>query len=166
MIKNYLDVLEESLLKKIKVLDKISDYNVKQEQLFKTIGNGQDAVSNPDFEQFDKYVQEKDELIQELTKLDNGFETLYNRIAEQLKQNRSQYSEKIKKLQELIGQITEKSVRIQAQEARNKELVEKYFKDVRSGIKQGRRSSKAAYDYYKNMNRTNVIPPQFMDTKK
>lgn len=166
MIENYLDILEESLQRKIQVLDKISDYNVKQEQLFRTIHNQPEAVTNPDFDKFDEYVEEKESLIQELTKLDSGFDTLYQRISEQLKQNRAQYAEKIKILQELISRIMEKSVAIQAQEARNKDLVEQYFKNVRAGIKTGRKSSKAAYDYYKNMNRTNVIPPQFMDTKK
>lgn len=165
MIENYLDVLEESLHKKIEVLDKIALYNEKQERLFKKLEEQQETTE-PDFEKFDEYVQEKEELIQELTKLDSGFEALYDRLREQLSQGKERYADKIRQLQDLIGQIMEKSVSIQAQEARNKKQIEQYFKDARAGIKTGRKSSKAAYDYYKNMNRTNVIPPQFMDTKK
>ena len=69
-------------------------------------------------------------------------------------------------MQELVTKVTETSVTIQAQEARNKQLVERYFSKQRAGIKKSRTASKAAYDYYKNMNNANHVPPQFMDSKQ
>lgn len=158
MTENYLTLLEESLQKKLKVLDKIQDYNLRQQEVFQT-GNAQ-------LDRFDEYVAEKGALIEELTALDNGFESLYERVAEELKDNREKYAEQIKRLQELVTKVTESGVTIQAQEARNKQLIEKYFSKQRTGIKNGRVASKAAYDYYKNMNNTGNVPPQFMDSKK
>ena len=72
----------------------------------------------------------------------------------------------LERLQQLVTEVTETSVTIQAQEARNKKLIENFFRKEREGIRVGRQSSKAAYDYYKNMNRSSVVPPQFMDSKK
>ena len=158
MMESYLTLLEESLQKKLQVLDKIQAYNLKQQELFQT--------DNAKLDQFDEYVAEKGALIEELTTLDNGFETLYERVSEELKDNREKYAEQIKRLQELVSKVTEQGVTIQAQEARNKQLIERYFAKQRTGIKTSRVASKAAYDYYKNMSNTGHVPPQFMDSKK
>lgn len=158
MMENYLDILEECLQKKLKVLEEIAAYNQEQEQLL-----GKESVS---LEELDENMSHKDELIRKVTALDEGFETLYERIKEQLLTNKDVYKEQIIKLQQLISQITEKGVSIQAQEARNKKLIEDYFKRERSQLRQNRQSSKAAYNYYKSVNNTNVVMPQMMDQKK
>lgn len=158
MMDNYLGILEESLQKKLKVLEEIAVYNKEQEQLLR-----KESVS---LEELDKNMSHKDELIQKVTALDEGFETLYERIKEQILTHKDDYKEQIRKLQQLISQVTEKSVSIQAQEARNKKLIEDYFKRERSQLRQNRQSSKAAYNYYKSVNNTNVVMPQMMDQKK
>lgn len=158
MMKNYLGILEESLQKKLKVLEDISVYNQEQEKLLR-----EESVS---MEELDENMNLKDELIQKVTALDEGFETLYERIREQLLVNKDAYKEQIQRLQQLISQVTEKNVSIQAQEARNKKLLEDYFKRERSQLRQNRQSSKAAYNYYKSANNTNVVMPQMMDQKK
>jgi phage host-nuclease inhibitor protein Gam len=117
-------------------------------------------------DELDENMAKKDELIKQLTALDDGFETLYAKIGEQLAAQKDKYKPQIKRLQELISRVTEKSVSIQAQEARNKKLIEDYFKGQRNEIRRGRKSSKVAYDYYKNMSGANVIQPQFMDHKQ
>ena len=66
----------------------------------------------------------------------------------------------------LVAEVTETGVAIQAQEARNKKLIEDYFRREREGIREGRKSSKAAINYYKNMNKSSVVMPYFMDSKK
>ncbi len=156
-MENYLNVLEESLNKKIQVLARIQEYNARQQEIFQS-----DAVN---MDEFDRYVEEKGELIEELTRLDNGFEILYANLAEQLKEDRTRYAAQIKSLQELIGQVTDMGVTVQAQEARNKMLIEDYFRRAREDIGKGRKASKAAFDYYRNMSNTNHVPPQFMDSK-
>ena len=158
MINNYLEILEDSLRKKSVVLDEIKEYNNNQEQLLKS--------ENLSMEDLDANMEQKDGLIQKLTELDEGFETLYGRIKEQLSGSKDTYKVQIKRLQELISQITEKSVSVQAQEARNKKLIEDYFLREKSQIRQGKKASKAAYGYYKSMSNSNALPPQFMDQKK
>ena len=67
-------------------------------------------------------------------------------------------------MQELISEITEKSVSIQAQEARNKGMIENYFARERGQLRQSRQVSKAAYGYYKSM--SNGVSSQLLDQKK
>lgn len=158
MTENYLVLLEESLRRKLQVMAEIRDYNHRQQEVFQS--------DHVDVDQFDGYVAEKGALIDKLVSLDNGFEKLYDRVAEELKGNREKYAAQIKNLQELITQVTEAGVAIQAQEARNKKLVEDYFRKEKEGIRMGRKTSKAAVDYYRNMNKSSVVMPLFMDSKK
>ena len=155
---NYLNVLEESLYKKLELLDKIQVYNEAQYQVF---SNGDVQV-----DKFDEYINEKGNLIEQVLKLDEGFETLYANISEELKKNRSLYTEKIERLKSLVKQVTDKSVAVQAQEARNKVLIESYFSKEREQIGQGRRSSTVAYNYYANVNKAVQSQPQFMDSRQ
>lgn len=157
-MESQLHVLSESLDEKLKVLKEIQEYNLRQEQAFK---NGE-----ADLEDFDEAVEEKDRLIERLMRLDDGFETMYAKLAEELKENRKYYAEQIKELQIKITKVTEMGVTIQAQEARNKKLVEDYFAKARAGIRQNRQSSKAAYDYYKSMSGVHLDQSHFMDSKQ
>lgn len=155
---NYLKILEDSLLKKIKVLDDIAVYNEEQKKLF--------SGEKVDMDKFDEYIDKKGELINALNRLDEGFETLYARLAEQLKDNKADYAQQIKRLQQLVKEVTDKSMSVQAQEARNKALIEEYFSKERLSLINSRRTSKAAFDYYKSMSSANSISPQFMDSKQ
>ncbi|MBR6665237.1 MAG: flagellar protein FliT [Lachnospiraceae bacterium] len=157
-MKNYLGVLEDSLYKKLKLLDKIQTYNEAQYQVF--------SGDNVQIEKFDEYIEEKGVLIEQVLKLDEGFEALYANVAEELKGNRERYASEIRILQELIRQVTEKSVAVQAQEARNKALIESYFAKEKEQIGQGRRSSAVAYNYYANVNKAVQAQPQFMDSRQ
>lgn len=156
-MENYLNVLEESLYKKLAILDSIQDYNERQFRVF--------CEESPKLEEFDATIEEKGRLIEEMNRLDSGFEILYANLAEQLKQNRDRYAPQIQKLQELITQVTDQSMTIQAQEARNKRLIEEYFTRERSRIREGRKNSKAALGYYKSMSQTHYVEPQFLDDK-
>lgn len=155
---NYLKILEESLRKKLQVLDEIQAYNEKQKQVFQS-----DSV---ELDEFDAAVEEKGKLIEQISKLDEGFETLYSNVAKELEDNKEKYAGQIQTLKQLVQQVTEKGVSVQAQEARNKALIEAYFAKERNQLRQGRQSSKVAYDYYKSMSNTNTVPPQFLDSKQ
>ncbi len=157
-MESQLNILSESLDQKLKVLEEIQQYNLKQEQAFK---NGEADIAG-----FDEAVEEKDCLIERLMRLDDGFETMYAKLAEELKENRTQHAAQIKVLQEKIAKVTEMGVTIQAQEARNKKLVEDYFAKARAGVRQNRQSSKVAYDYYKSMSGANLAQSRFMDSKQ
>ena len=155
-MENYLEILTDSLKKKSKVLDEIMLYYSDQENLLR-----QESIS---LEELDANMELKDGLIQKLVQLDDGFETLYERIKEKLLTQKDQYKAQIGQMQELISEITEKSVSIQAQEARNKGMIENYFARERGQLRQSRQVSKAAYGYYKSM--SNGVSSQLLDQKK
>lgn len=155
---NSLEVLSESLDMKIQVLKEIEEYNKKQTEAF--------SKDEPDMTGFDEAIEEKGILIEKLEKLDEGFEVMYEKVSALLSKDREKYAEKIRELQSKISIITDLSVSIQAQEARNKSLIENYFLKAKRGIRNGRVGSKAAYDYYKNMSGMNVVEAQFLDSKK
>ena len=158
MINNYLTVLQESLEKKNAILDAIQEANRAQSELFKS--------EKLDLEKFDSYVEQKDGYIKELETLDDGFETLYNNVKQELQQNKALYAVQIKRMQALIGEITEKSVSIQAQESRTRDMITAYFKNERQALGQGRRSSKVAMGYYQNLSKANQEASRIMDLKK
>lgn len=158
MTGNYLTLLEESLKEKLQVMAEIQKYNLRQQEIFQS--------GQADMDKFDEYVAEKGVLVEKVTALDSGFESLYAKVAEELQGNREQYAEQIKSLQSLVAEVTDRNVEIMAQEARNKKLVEDFFRRERDGIRMGRKSSKAAIGYYKTMSKSAVVAPQFMDKKK
>ena len=73
-------------------------------------------------------------LVSELLKMDEGFTSLFNRVKEQLLANKEQYSNEIKAMQQLIREVTELGVKVEAQEARNKSVVEERFRSMRKKI--------------------------------
>lgn len=151
-------VLVQSLEKKSRILDEIIKENAAQETLFK-----QDEL---DIEALDVSADRMGELAEKLELLDEGFEAVYDRIREELIENKSAYREEIKRMQELISEITEKVVGINAARMRNKLQAEKQFKKSRQQIGKASSKMKASQNYYNNMNRLNFVDPQFYDNKK
>lgn len=157
-MENYLSVLEDSLKKKLQILDELATYTMEQQELLK--------AEELDYDAFDQLVEKKDPLVRMIMELDRGFETVYDRIKEQLIGNKERYVVQIRTLQDLISELTDKSVKLQAMEQRNKIAVEQQFHKSREKIRQGRQNKQAALNYYKNMSNSNYVPPQFLDNKK
>ena len=158
MISASLDMLEESLQKKVEILGKIEEQNEAQREL----------LSNPeevDESAFDETVNAKGKLIDEINTLDDGFQSLFDRVKEEIGSQKDLYADQIKRMQKLIQEITGKSASIEASEHRNKKLAEKYFSTAREAMNQSKNSSVAAFNYYQTMNNFKNIPPQFMDKK-
>jgi flagellar biosynthesis/type III secretory pathway chaperone len=154
----YVDILIQSLDKKISILDEI----IKADKVQR------DGLEDPnlDPDDFDKTVEQKSALIEQLEQLDNGFEETFNKVKEELDQNRDNYKEEIATMQEQIRKITDRSMEIQRQEAQNRELMRQKFATVRKQVKEVRQSQKVVNQYYKNMMKRNYVDPQFMDNKK
>ena len=157
MDQNYINILEESLEKKNKVL---SDMLTLSEQQAAIISD------DMDLSELDPFIEKKGELIETLEKLDEGFETVYERVSEELKGNKEKYADKIKHMQSLIQQITEKSTAISSQEERNKSKLQAFFGKKRNEVKEGRMNSKVAMNYYKVQSNSGFVDSQFMDDKK
>ena len=158
MKQTYIDIMIQSLDRKLQVLNQIIEVNIRQGNILED--------KEASVEEFDKTVEEKAELIEQMQQLDSGFEKLYARVEEELKSNKEDHAEEIKMMQSRIRSITDKSMEIQAQEARNKDLFVRkmtYVKDTAKGL---RTNSKVATQYYKNMMKLNYVDPQFMDNKK
>ena len=82
---NYVQMMRESLEKKIRILEEIRLLNREQNQIL------QDDNATPD--QFDENIDKKQVLIDQLTGLDNGFQQMYNRVREALNSNRALYAD-------------------------------------------------------------------------
>ena len=155
---DYLDVMVQSLQKKVKVLDGIIQKNKEQRQILEK--------EDLDAEAFEKNVQEKSDMIDQINFLDEGFEELYGRVKSVIEAEKQAHREDILLMKQLITEITEKSVTIQSEEVRNRKLVEYRFSQERKKAMGKRSSSAAANMYYKNMAKLNYVDTQFMDKKK
>ena len=151
-MESQLSILQESLTAKRQVLLEIQEYNRKQEEVF--------TAEEVDMSLFDTALEEKERLIQKLTRLDDGFEAMYQRLAEELQGNRERYAGQIRILQQQIREITDLGVSIQAQEVRNKALIESYFSRERKNMHKNLQNSAKAYNFYKNMSNLNAVSNQ------
>lgn len=158
MTEKYLAVLQESLQKKLDVLGEILRISRQQSDIL--------AAQTISYEDFDRCVDDKDICLEKLEKLDNGFEITYEKVRLELQEHRQEHADWIRQMQQLIAQITDKSVEIQTLEARNKQAVEDAFRKSRMEIRQGKQTAQMTRDYYRNMTRANVVMPQYMDQKK
>lgn len=157
MSETYIEILIQSLNKKEQVLKEIIRLDeVQKKQL-------EDELCPVD--EFDETVEAKSKCIEQLELLDSGFQKIYDRVSEELKGNKDAHADEIRKMKEMIHHLTDLSVEIQAQEARNKELMTNKFVDVKKKTKGLRTSGKVANEYYKNMMKINNVDPQFMDNK-
>lgn len=139
----YIAIMLQSLKKKEQVLDEIIRLDDRQK----------DTLMDPEcpFDVFDETVEAKSACIDQLNQLDSGFEKLYAQVAEELDQNREDYVKEIRDMQQCIRRVTDKSVKIQAQEARNKQLMKEKFSTVQKQATDVRKNSRAITGYYNSM---------------
>lgn len=158
MEETYVGIMVQSLQKKIKILEGIRSANLRQQEVLED--------EKGEIEVFDQTVEEKSKLLEQMELLDSGFEKLFERVKSELDTNRDAYKDRIRTMQNAIRQITDLSMEIQAQEARNRDLMIRKFATVKEKAREVRTNSKVASQYYKNMMQLNVLDPQFMDNKK
>lgn len=158
-MRTYINVLIDTLQKKKKVLEQIILATEQQKFLMQ-----QDSF---DETQFMQMMEQKDNLLKELEKLDNGFEQIYERVGLALKHNKELYKEEIISAQQLIQDIMDMSVSIQALEEQNKQRFPVCMTAKRGKIRNFKTSNRAAANYYRNMpNIHQSGQSYFMDQKK
>ena len=155
---DYVSILKESLEKKVSVLEQIRALNEKQAAIFR------DPNATPD--DLSQNLNDKGALVDEITSLDDGFETVFERVSEELNENRAAYRDDIIAMKELITKITDLTAEVEREEQANKALAERKFADVRQQVQKVRKSQKAVSNYYHSMMKTTYEDPQFMDKKK
>lgn len=158
MVGQKLDLLNNNLNKKDKLLAKIGEVLDKQLQL----------LESPDssIDELDACMEIQGGLAEELEGLNEEADKLYMFLKEQELSSDAKYASKIADIQSLLAQLVSDFTVLQEKEQKAKEQTEAFFQKERKNFGDGRRSSKAALDYYKSMSGANVVPPQFMDQKK
>ena len=151
-------ILLQSLIKKNELLDRMIRQNAVQEEILKREEFDMDA--------FDAAIDTQSAYVEQLDRLDQGFESVYDRVREELMENRERYRDEITRMKEQIQQITDKIVTINAGNMRNKMLAENQFKKKRQEIGAGASKNRVARNYYNSMNNLNYVSPQFYDNKK
>ena len=155
---SYIEILKQSLMKKIELLDTIMALNVLQK----------DMLENPDLDpdELEENLNRKAELVEQLSKLDDGFSQIYDRVRTDLTENRGAYSDDIARMKRDITAIMDKSTAIQSQEKRNQVLMQQKFTSVKKQIKEVKNSRQAVNSYYRNMMKMGAPEAAFLDDKK
>lgn len=157
MEKNYIVMLEESLEKKLTILNELQVLCLEQADIL--------SDEKGEAEAFEKNIEAKEELINKLEAFDKAFDSLFSKVEKELTENKEVYADEIHHMQDLIREITDKSLNVQFLEKKNYELATVKFSNIRSKIKKVRRGGKAVTTYYNNMNHLGTDTSQFWDKK-
>ena len=154
----YIRMLLDILKKKESNLIELLELTTAQEQLLKKEEFDEDA--------FTDLMKQKREYLRKLEEFDNGFQAIYNRVAEEIQKNKEEYKDQILEMQALITGITDYGVKLTALEEKNKNTLEMKFREKRQNIRQFKVSKQTADKYYKNMIGMQTGASYFMDQKK
>lgn len=116
--------------------------------------------------EFALLIEKKSENLRKLDEFDSGFQSIYNRVAEELVNNKEEYKEQILEMQSLITRVTDLGVKLSALEEKNKNALEVKFREKRQDIRQFKVSKQTADKYYKNMIGMQTGASYFMDKKQ
>ena len=141
--KEYLELLIQSLKKKLLILNKLSVLNQDQRAIL------QDENSDPDA--FEINVRDKEDLVKQITALDAGFDEVYAHIKALMEKDHSAYEPQLDEMRE---------------EKRNYALAQRKFLSVKKQVREVKASQKLVNNYYQNMMKQSRFTPQFMDNKK
>ncbi len=153
----YINILTDTLNKKHLLLDKLLDITVLQEEY----------LNEPNFnmENFDQTLIEKEELINQINQLDEGFEKIYTHIQEELSTRRLEHKDQIVILQGLIRKITDMSTKLQGNELRIRSKMEIFLGNKKGEIKNFKINNQTASRYYQNMRNQQTGESYFLDKK-
>ncbi len=154
----YLTILTDSLEKKSLLLDRIMGICEEHEKII--------TSETPDMDSYNTLMEEKGRIIDELDLLDDGFTALYERVAPALREDPSQYADKLARIKLLVTEVSDKTALIQARELRIQSTIERLIKSVKPESRRFTPPSDAAYKYYQTMNSANVATSVFVDNKK
>ncbi len=155
--RDYVLILKESLERKLNLLTQVDAVSDKQKELLK--------AESLDMDAYDALVEQKTSMADDLETIDSGFASVYDRVSEELKNNKDKYSNEIAVMKIYISKITDLIAKIQADEKRLFEMAKGKLDDRRKEVAVARKNNQAATNYYKSMSQT-VYDPQFMDKKK
>ena len=99
MTTNYLQMMIDSLNKKKDILTRIIALNEEQDKI----------LSKPELDDnaFDANMKAKGDCIDGLDRLDEGFQSLFNRVRDAINANKEMYANEISIMKRLITEVTE-----------------------------------------------------------
>lgn len=155
----YVTALQDSLSKKLEVLQQLLELTQEQEEIL-----GQEE---PGMDRFEEIIQEKDQLLREVAELDRGFDSVFAKVGNELKENKYQYQQRILQMQNLIRSITDCGLKLEGLEQKNKASFQQYLSRERQEIKNFMVNNRTANTYYQNMaNQHHEWQTYFLDQKK
>lgn len=155
---NELQLMGEALEKKNKILFSILEKSETQRNLT--------LAENFDVDEFDRLVDEKSKLLNEMEEIDQGFDSLFQRIKGELQLHIEEHRDAIGRLQNLIREMMDIGAQICACESRTKDSMQNALANSRKELAKRRISSKSVMDYYKSNSQMSYTEPYFMDQKK
>lgn len=155
----YINIMTDTLKKKELLLKELKTVTKKQTTILEQ--------EEFDADGFDATIDEKQNKIDELLKLDEGFMDLYEKVKDTLINEGKDYAIEIEQAKELIKNQTDLSVELQALEEKNRVKLSVHLSKGRQKGKDFRTSSRTAAAYYKNMsNHHQDGDSYFLDSKK
>lgn len=155
----YVNMMEDSLERKKRVLVRLLEQTREQEILLK------DEEMDPD--RFLAIVEEKGTQIDELNRLDEGFDRLFKAVEKEIQANRSAYEGQIRSMQKLIREVSELGIQIQALEHQNSGHFKVYLANQRKEIREFHLNNRTAANYFQNMaNAGGGNEPYYFDKTK
>lgn len=156
--KTYIQILIDSQDQKVKILEKILELTKEQSELL------EDSSFEPD--DFTNIIQKKELHIKKLEVLDNGFQKLFEKVKDEITNNKYNYKEEIEELKETITIIADLGTELELKEKTNKRKMETFFTLKKKEIKDFNKSKQTADNYQKNMNGQDDNLSFFFDSKK
>ncbi len=154
----YVNIMQESLIRKKKYLLEILELTKKQEQLAKAKKFDEDA--------FGDTIDKKEVLINNVEEIDKGFTSVYDRVRVEIMEEKDLYNDELLNMQNLIKECVDLGMRIEAMEERNRASLEHAFSVGFKGIKRAKQSKQIANKYYKSMSNGAVNDSMLYDRKK
>lgn len=139
----YVNMMRDTLSRKKQILFVLLDKTKEQEQMLKN--------DKMDEEKFSSIIEEKGIQIEELNKMDEGFDTLFQYVKKEIESNRMAYKEEIQEMQKLIAKVSELGLQIQALEHQNSAHFKVYLAKQKKAIRDFHTNQKTSSSYYQNM---------------
>lgn len=161
-IRVYVNILSDSLRKKLDVLQELFSLIKKQNEIL-----SEKDTEKVDIDGFDHAFEEKEKLIKKMQELDNGFDSVYKKVGSFLAENKQEYKQDILQMQNLIRSITDTGIKLESLEQQNKTKFNTFIRNKRHEISSFKQSNRVATSYYQNMsNQHREWQSHFLDKKK
>lgn len=156
--KAYVIILRDSLLNKKKILNNLIEYTEKQAELVKS--------GDLEAEEFDKILDDKGKSLAMLNMIDDGFESVYSRVRDEIQSEPEKYKDILQEIRNLIEETVSLGAKIETLEHRNKEMIEAFIAGKKIEIKEYRSRKQTMKSYSQNMPNQHVTGSSYFLDKK